>query len=417
MTRSLKCFCLCAFPWIVAGASRPTGAEVCPTTAPTQPLAAPVLPAANAAATPAAETGAQPAPAPPLDPTVPDFATIPPVVPNAAQSFAVLEPAVSPPPDAETLRLMIAADLGTLGSLSIGTPDAGALLGGQQMPEGPLWHIRNPAETWGTEETLAFLEGAIETVAARYPGSPRLLIGDISAPDGGRLNRHRSHQAGRDVDVGWYFLDGEADTLRDGRTTALDLDRSWALIRALVTQTDVERIFMDRSIQRRLYRHALASGEDPDWLAEIFQCVRGRNRPIVQHERRHRTHFHVRFYNRRAQEWGRAAYRPLAEAGLVPPPVIMHRARSGETLSGLAHRYGTRVSAIRRANGLRSTLIRAGRRYRIPVRLAAGAVQPPVVVPPRCLPPAPPAVTTTTDDGPAISPPQPPLPAETATGS
>jgi len=57
-----------------------------------------------------------------------------------------------------------------------------------------------------------------------------------------------------------------------------------------------------------------------------------------------------------------------------------------ETLGSLARRYGTRVSAIRAANGLRSTRLRAGRSYTIPIRRMPPD-EGPVVVPPRRLPP------------------------------
>jgi len=72
----------------------------------------------------------------------------------------------------------------------------------------------------------------------------------------------------------------------------------------------------------------------------------------------------------------------LARLDSVPvwtPPVpqyTTHRVRSGETLSQIAGRYRTSVSAIMRANGLRSAnRLRIGQRLRIPLRgasLAAG---------------------------------------------
>ena len=66
--------------------------------------------------------------------------------------------------------------------------------------------------------------------------------------------------------------------------------------------------------------------------------------------------------------------------------MVKHRVRRGETLGSLARRYGTSVNAIRAANGLRSSRLRAGRSYTIPIRRT-----PPddgsVVVPPRRLPP------------------------------
>jgi LysM repeat protein len=73
---------------------------------------------------------------------------------------------------------------------------------------------------------------------------------------------------------------------------------------------------------------------------------------------------------------------------VVPPPVytITHLVRRGQTLGHLARRYGVSTGAIQRANGLRTTRLRAGRAYRIPVRAAAPPPAP-VVVPPRLLPP------------------------------
>ncbi|NOZ49339.1 MAG: LysM peptidoglycan-binding domain-containing protein [Chloroflexi bacterium] len=46
---------------------------------------------------------------------------------------------------------------------------------------------------------------------------------------------------------------------------------------------------------------------------------------------------------------------------------VWYRVRAGDTLSALAQRYHTSVRAIRRANNLKSSLIRSGRRLKIPV--------------------------------------------------
>ena len=156
-------------------------------------------------------------------------------------------------------------------------------------------------------------------------------------------------------------------------------------MRALVTDTDVERIFVDRTLMRALYEQAVSEGEDRGWLADIFG--RTSDKGIIQHERRHKDHLHARFFNPRAQEHGRIVYPVLVESGAAPPPTVRHRARSGETLGAIARRYGTSVAAIRRANGLKGTQIRAGRSYTIPIRKAPvdGG---PLVVPPRRLPPA-----------------------------
>jgi penicillin-insensitive murein endopeptidase len=252
------------------------------------------------------------------------------------------------------------------------------------MPEGELWKIRNPRETWGTTETIEFVIRAIERVEEQFPGSPRIVIGDISKPKGGRLNWHASHQVGRDVDIGFYHR-REVETLVRARKSNLDIPRTWALFRALITETDVDRIFVDRYIQRYLFDHAVKIGEDRAWLDDIFGRKTAGKDAIIQHVRRHRDHLHVRFYNPRAQEWGRVAYPLLVKAGLAPGPTVTHRVRSGETLSHLSRRYGTSTRAIRRANGLRGSMIRAGRRYVIPIRKIPSESAP-VLIPPRRLP-------------------------------
>jgi len=71
------------------------------------------------------------------------------------------------------------------------------------------------------------------------------------------------------------------------------------------------------------------------------------------------------------------------------PAFITHVAKKGETLAEIAKKYGTTVRAIRRANGLRSTVIQAKKTYKIP---QAGHAPPsfsagPIGIPPRRLPP------------------------------
>jgi penicillin-insensitive murein endopeptidase len=311
-----------------------------------------------------------------------------PGVSDATATLPAAEP-ISPdlpgpePFDAETLRLTAQRDPRALGPLSIGTPDAGLLVNPVPFRAGPFWKLRDPSEAWATDETIDFVVGAIEAVEARYPGSPRLVIGALSYRDGGRLGRHRSHQVGRDADIGFYYRRGEADTFQAARKKDLDLPRTWALVRALVTETDVDRIFVDRSLMRMLYDQAVSEGEDRAWLDDIFG--RTSEKGLIQHERRHKDHLHARFFNRRAQEEGRIAYRVLVETGVAPPPMVTHRVRSGETLGGLARRYGTSVSAIRAANGLKGTQLRAGRSYTIPIRRMPPDSGP-FVVPPRRLP-------------------------------
>lgn len=270
-------------------------------------------------------------------------------------------------------------------SLSIGTPDAGLLLNPVAMPEGAFWTIRNHFETYGTQETIDYLQRAIESVQRQFPDSPRLVVGDISRRDGGRLNRHKSHQSGRDVDLGLYYAVGEAGDFRNATAKTLDVPRTWALVRALVTETDVERIFLDRILIRALLAHAREIGEDPDWLDELIGRHRNGMDAILQHERRHQNHLHVRFYNPIAQDCARTNHKQLVAQGVLPPPSVRHRIRKGETLSTVARRYGVSTLSIKKANGMSGSFLRAGNSLRIPMQRVP-VQETPVVIPPRLLP-------------------------------
>ncbi|XXX75663.1 penicillin-insensitive murein endopeptidase [Sorangium sp. So ce134] len=284
---------------------------------------------------------------------------------------------------------LLAKDPAALGPMSVGATNAGALFNGIRMPESDRWELVDPGHAWGTRETVDALDRAIAEVHRQFPGSPKLYIGHISDRDGGRLSPHKSHQAGRDVDIS-YFLDARHRWYQRATAANLDRDRSWAFVRALITETDVELILIDSSVQRLLKEHALKIGEDKDWLDDVFQYGSRKPRPLIRHARGHANHIHIRFYSPIAQESAVRAYPLLVKRGAIKPTAqyVRHTAKKGQTLGSLARQYGTTVEAIKRANGLRSTAIQAKRVYNIP-RPSSGPAAPPkhVVVPPRRLPP------------------------------
>ncbi|MBX3181583.1 MAG: penicillin-insensitive murein endopeptidase [Polyangiaceae bacterium] len=289
--------------------------------------------------------------------------------------------------DAELLR-RFDEEPDELGGISIGTPNAGRLLTAQRMPTGEHWRLVDPAHAYGTRETVAFLTRAILRVQEEHPGGHPLYIGHISAKAGGPLSPHKSHQAGRDVDISYYYRE-EASARWYKRATAdnLDLPRTWAFVRALIAETDIDLILIDAGLQRVLRSYAEELGEDPAWLEDVFKGGKGR-RPLILHAPGHATHIHIRFFNPVAQEAGRRLYPALVQRGVVAPPAqfVSYRAKKGDTLAVLAKRFDTTVQAIMRANGLRSTLIRAKVTYRIPKQVGV-KMAPPSRIPPRRVPP------------------------------
>ena len=59
--------------------------------------------------------------------------------------------------------------------------------------------------------------------------------------------------------------------------------------------TGVEMIFLDRTVQARLYKWAKAHGTPDDELAYLLQYPRDTNTGLVRHWPNHTDHMHVRF--------------------------------------------------------------------------------------------------------------------------
>ena len=157
------------------------------------------------------------------------------------------------------LEKMVLDDSEEIGCASLGKTNAGALYGAVKMASSDHWHVNNGRESYGTTETIRYLSHAINRVNELYPDSPKISIGDISTAKGGHFKPHQSHQSGRDVDLGFYYKDGSRWYSHANKEN-LDLERTWALVKFTVTETDVEFIFLDRTLQKLLREHATDMG-------------------------------------------------------------------------------------------------------------------------------------------------------------
>lgn len=289
--------------------------------------------------------------------------------------------------DEELTRLWVEAPE-QLGTISVGLTEAGRLVNGVQLSPSPKWLLVDPSNAWGTQETVDFLSAAVEVVHEQFPHAPPLRVNHVGKKNGGYLRPHQSHQAGRDVDLGFYYPRSEdPGHLSKKRELAMDLELNWALVKALLIKGDVQFILVDKRIQARLYDYAREQGEDQAWLDRLFHAG---NESMIRHARRHRDHFHVRYFGGRSQELGRRILPLLARQ--PEQNLVIHRVKKGDTLGGLATRFNSSVKLIQKANGLTSTALRVGRTLNVPLRgpCTSCPVPPPLVVPPRCLPPEPP---------------------------
>jgi penicillin-insensitive murein endopeptidase len=243
-------------------------------------------------------------------------------------------------------------------------------------------------------------------VHQQFPETRALALGDISGQRGGPARPHISHQSGRDVDIAYFYNDGARWYAR-GTVKNLDLPRNWAFVRALIADTDVDLILIDRSIQVLLERYALEQGEDSAWLSSVFRGTAGRLRPIIRHAPGHATHIHIRFFNPIAQETARRCHQHLLKAKLTSAPqsYISHRVKKNETLGMISRKYRVSVPRLRAVNGIKGSLIREKSILRVPVAARGPArTSERVSIPARRTPP-PKTVAAASDSASAQPPP------------
>lgn len=194
-------------------------------------------------------------------------------------------------------------------SRSIGLPNRGRMRSGVELTSTAHLAVRDGPRgaTYGTTEMVGLLQRAAARVAAEHPG-PRLLVGDLSRRNGGRLWPHRSHRSGRDADLSFYLLDEDGEPVEttrfvhlrrngcgraEGKKYCLDAARNWSLLVALLSDpiARIQYVLVTPYLRQRV----LAEGERRGAPAEVLERVRLATRPH-RGSHSHRSHFHVRIY-------------------------------------------------------------------------------------------------------------------------
>jgi penicillin-insensitive murein endopeptidase len=159
---------------------------------------------------------------------------------------------------------------------------------------------------YGTWQLAQLLERGAQRVSLRWRGA-RLTIGELSSRRGGDIDGHRSHESGRDADVGFFMkkngqpyastsfipFDSNGRGLAPNGSVRFDTARNWELVSKLVDDRDarVQYIFVARGLRALLLREAVARKVSPAIIARASSV-------LVQpaHGNPHRSHFHVRIY-------------------------------------------------------------------------------------------------------------------------
>ena len=222
---------------------------------------------------------------------------------------------------------------------SIGSPTEGHLLGGERLEESSSLRIV-PAYAgddvrWGLEPLVAMIERASRQVRHQFP-TAITSVGHLSREGGGEIDRHRSHESGRDADVAFFVRSSSGQPLSASRfvpfrgdgTAAtwpgayFDDAKNWALVAALAVtdaEAHVTHLFVAAPLRARLLAYAERVGAPASVrmrAAEVLQQPRG----SLPHD----DHFHVRIGC------------PAKMSGCVENP---RPTRDSGTLRMLGHRF------------------------------------------------------------------------------
>jgi penicillin-insensitive murein endopeptidase len=174
---------------------------------------------------------------------------------------------------------------------SVGWPHHGVQTGAVELPQAGPGFVRYRKVggfNWGQPGLVQAVQAAAREVQSALPGGGPLVVGDLSARDGGQVVRHATHRSGRDVDLLWYMTTPEGAPIEnshfvqlgsdglgrspDGGFVQLDVAREWLLVKSLLSSEQIEAqwMFASHPVEALLIDYAIASGEDPEliWRAE-----------------------------------------------------------------------------------------------------------------------------------------------------
>ncbi|MGP0046423.1 MAG: penicillin-insensitive murein endopeptidase [Syntrophobacteraceae bacterium] len=249
-------------------------------------------------------------------------------------------------------------------TISYGHPYQGSLENGVVFPnQFQGYHLRDESRSYTTPEVAGALLDAIEAVRKQFPDTCDVFLADFTCAGGGSSLHHRSHQNGRDVDVGLYAKGNRPlNGLVPMNQGNLDAAKTWCLIENLIASQRVQYIFLDRSVQKELYEYAVSRGYDEAYLHHVFGNVRG---CLIQHIRNHIDHMHVRFFTPWStlaahigpDEVEKQAVIEMAQQSYLPKKVNYYVSGSEKGLDELAKSFGVTTGDLCRWNHISPTSV------------------------------------------------------------
>ena len=191
---------------------------------------------------------------------------------------------------------------------SVGSPTDGHLVGGAHLAIAPYLRVYpvygNSDVRWGVDSLVGLVDRAARSVRKQYPDAV-CSIGHLSKQGGGELDRHASHESGRDADVGFFVKNAAGKPILADHMVAFTGDgtapswpgahfddaRNWALVAAMVGDGNahVTHLFVATPIRERLLAYAAKIGAPPALRSRASEVLAQPHGSLP-----HDDHFHVR---------------------------------------------------------------------------------------------------------------------------
>ncbi len=191
-------------------------------------------------------------------------------------------------------------------SLSIGSPRRGWQLRAKMLRPTPYLVIKSNSQenVYGHPALVLMLQRTAKQMVQNLDSEP-LVVGDLSSKFGGPLYGHRSHQSGRDADVGFFALNEDGQPQRLDRFVAYDREgrakdrshlrfddfRNWLMVLTWMKdeRADIKYVFVASHLRRRLLDFARSR---PAFAKYADDAAKFLLQPA--NSSAHDDHFHVR---------------------------------------------------------------------------------------------------------------------------
>ncbi len=186
---------------------------------------------------------------------------------------------------------------------SVGRPHAGSLKNGIHLdPDGDglgrgYAVSKHRPDLWGTPELVTLIKSCGRTYRRYFSRKYRPIpIGDLSSRRGGPLKSHKSHQSGRDVDVGFM----RKKPLSKGYFTntsprQMNMYAQWVVLKCFLDDPQTQMVFIERSRVRALKKYIKRIYKKRrSRLKKYLSYFPGGKRKAIYPDKVHKSHMHVR---------------------------------------------------------------------------------------------------------------------------